>query len=137
MDGHLYRHLAGCNSAGVSMNMADLKEVVESNDKQRFALNADQSRIRANQGHSIPIDLGYQAELPPDIFTSWHRRKSLEAIRVQGLHRRKRHHVHLSITHEQAERVGRRHGVPVVLKVFAGRMSQIGFVFYCSANTFG
>jgi putative RNA 2'-phosphotransferase len=50
------------------------------------------------------------------------------------LQRQKRHHVHLSITPEQAEQVGRRHGIPVVLKVSAGRMSQDGFVFYRSAN---
>ena len=90
--------LAGCNSAGVLMKMAELKEVVESNDKQRFAFRTDQSRIRANQGHSIPIDFGYRAEEPPYMLFHGTGEKSLEAIHVQGLHRWKRHHVHLSIT---------------------------------------
>jgi putative RNA 2'-phosphotransferase len=104
--------LAGCHSAGVSLTLAELRELVESSDKQRFAFSADRLKIRANQGHSVPVDLGYQPEKPPEVLFHRTGEKSVAAIHVQGLHRQKRHHVHLSATHEQAEKVGRRHGIP-------------------------
>lgn len=126
--------LIALEKKGHALDRAGLEEVVATNDKQRFALSEDGLRIRANQGHSVEVDLGYTAQLPPDFLyhgTGLQNRASIEA---QGILRGKRHHVHLSADKETAIRVGSRHGKPYVFVVQAGRMANAGFVFYRSEN---
>lgn len=108
--------------------------VVETNDKQRFAISPDGQRIRANQGHSIDIELDLAPTEPPE--TLWHgtAERFLPAITDEGLKKMQRHHVHLTESAAVAKNVGSRYGKPVLLKVAARQMHQDGFVFYQSAN---
>ena len=117
-----------------SMSYADLEEVVATSDKQRFALDPVKRRIRANQGHSVEVDLGLTAELPPTQMFHGTVDRFLPSIREQGLIAGQRHHVHLSADRVTAERVGARRGEPVVLSVDAFGMVMSGMQFFRSAN---
>jgi putative RNA 2'-phosphotransferase len=126
--------IARANLKGVRLTRCDLLTIVETNDKKRFALSEDGSRIRARQGHSIEVDLALSAVEPPARLFHGTAIRFLESIRSQGLLRGKRQHVHLSPDETTATNVGQRHGKPVVLQVLAGRMHQAGRPFYLSAN---
>jgi len=119
---------------GFEFTHEELQNVVAGNDKKRFSLSEDGLWIRANQGHSIKVELGYAPTAPPEILYHGTAERFLTSIKQQGLIKGKRHHVHLSADVDTATKVGRRHGKPVVLRVEAGRMSQDGFIFYLSAN---
>lgn len=119
---------------GVGLSRETLLEIVAGNDKQRFAIDADGRRIRANQGHSLAVDLQLAASVPPERLFHGTALASLASIRACGLHAGRRRHVHLSTDAATAQRVGARHGAPVVLQVHAGRMHRDGHVFHCSAN---
>jgi putative RNA 2'-phosphotransferase len=126
--------IAATNRAGVPLDQALLRQVVEQNDKQRFAFSDDGLRIRASQGHSLPVDLGLEPLAPPQFLYHGTATRFLNSIRRHGLIPRGRVHVHLSPDEPTALRVGKRHGKPVVLTVQAGRMHRDGFKFYRSAN---
>jgi putative RNA 2'-phosphotransferase len=126
--------LAACRRHGRPISRAQLEAVVRSSDKQRFSFSRDGLRIRANQGHSVPIDLGLAPVAPPELLYHGTVARFLDAIRQEGLLRGKRHHVHLSADEPTARRVGRRRGAPVVLVVESGRMHRDGLTFYRSAN---
>jgi len=111
-----------------------LERVVAENDKKRFALSEDGTKIRANQGHSVDIDLGLQPTEPPAVLYHGTAVATVPAIRREGLKPGDRQHVHLSPDEATAVKVGQRHGRPVVLRVFAGKMWGQGTPFYCSAN---
>ncbi|MDX9987572.1 RNA 2'-phosphotransferase [Thiothrix unzii] len=120
---------------GRKMSMEELEHVVTTNDKQRFSFNADKTRIRANQGHSLrTLDLGLQAVEPPEILYHGTAERFLESILQTGLEKRSRQHVHLSADTETAHKVGIRHGKPVILQIAAGRMQHDGFIFFRSDN---
>lgn len=116
------------------ITLESLKEVVANNDKKRFAFNADHTKIRASQGHSIDINLGYTAVEPPAVLFHGTATRFLGAIKKEGLLKRNRHHVHLSKNLETATNVGSRHGKVVVLKVKALEMHKAGFEFFVSEN---
>lgn len=126
--------LAAAKKAGVPLNRDILRQVVEQNDKQRFSLSEDGSRIRANQGHSIPVDLDLESLIPPGYLFHGTATRFLKSIRKQGLLPKGRNQVHLSPDEQTAIKVGQRHGKPVVLTVQSGRMHERGFKFYRSAN---
>lgn len=126
--------LACSDRAGLTLTRELVAEVVESSDKQRFTMTADGARIRANQGHSIDVDLGLGATVPPEVLFHGTARRSLEGIRALGLVSRSRQHVHLSLDEPTAVAVGRRHGKPVVLRIAAGKMHEAGHEFYRSKN---
>jgi putative RNA 2'-phosphotransferase len=111
-----------------------LQRIVATNSKQRFAFNEDQTRIRANQGHTIDIDLGLEPQTPPDVLYHGTAVQNLEIIRKTGLKSMKRQHVHLSLDTKTAVQVGSRHGKAVVLTIETGKMAAQGYVFYVSAN---
>ncbi len=116
------------------VSLAQLEEVVATNTKKRFSFNEDGSRIRANQGHSVEVELGYAPSVPPDMLYHGTVEKFLESIRAKGLIKGERHHVHLSADVATAKLVGQRRGRPVLLTVNAGRMHADGFAFFVSAN---
>jgi putative RNA 2'-phosphotransferase len=126
--------LAAAAAHGMPMSRSQLDEVVAGSDKQRFAFSPDGSRIRANQGHSIAVDLGLEPRQPPAVLFHGTGERSVESILAHGLDRRRRHHVHLSADEATATKVGARHGRPVVLRVDAAAMSAAGFEFLVSDN---
>jgi putative RNA 2'-phosphotransferase len=126
--------LAACRSHGLPITRDELDAVVAENDKQRFSFSDDGIRIRANQGHSVDVDLGYQPLVPPEELYHGTVERFLSSILAAGLSRGKRHHVHLSSNIEMAHKVGSRRGQPVILKVMSGRMHRDGYSFFCSQN---
>ncbi|MEO7729976.1 MAG: RNA 2'-phosphotransferase [Kofleriaceae bacterium] len=126
--------LAACAAHGVAITRGQLAELVAHSDKQRFALSADGERIRANQGHSVQVELGLVAQPPPVRLYHGTVHAALGAIRVTGLERRARHHVHLSAERETATKVGARRGAPVILTIRADEMAAAGHAFYRSDN---
>jgi putative RNA 2'-phosphotransferase len=126
--------LAACAAHGRTLERGELDLVVAQNDKRRFAVSEDGRRIRASQGHSVSVDLGYEPCVPPEVLYHGTAARFLEEIRRDGLRRGTRLHVHLSADEETAQSVGARHGVPVVLRVRAGEMSRAGVSFFISAN---
>jgi len=119
---------------GVTLSRESIQAVVAASDKQRFALSADGRRIRANQGHSIPVDLDLTPLTPPATLYHGTATCFLTSILKLGLQPRGRQHVHLSADTETAIKVGRRHGKPVVLTIAAGKMHAAGHDFFRSAN---
>lgn len=111
-----------------------LAAVVAADSKQRFAFDESGNRIRANQGHSVDVDLQLEPAEPPEILYHGTVEKFLDSIRTDGLSKSQRHHVHLSMDIATAEKVGARRGKPVVLKVKAGKMQRSGLPFFVSAN---
>jgi putative RNA 2'-phosphotransferase len=126
--------LRACRAHGRPLTREELREAVASNDKQRFSFSEDGRMIRANQGHSVPVELGYSPAVPPETLYHGTAEKFLPLIREEGLKKGARHHVHLSPDEETAGRVGGRRGTPVILKVESGRMQREGHEFFRSAN---
>ncbi len=126
--------LALLDKAGKKIDLALLHDVVETNDKQRFIFSIDGTRIRANQGHSVNIELGLDPVAPPERLYHGTATRFLESIQADGLRPNGRQHVHLSAQLATAINVGGRHGKPVALVVDAQAMHAAGFLFYCSAN---
>jgi putative RNA 2'-phosphotransferase len=126
--------LAACARQGEPFTRADLERVVRENDKQRFAFSADGARIRASQGHSVPVTLGYEPTPPPELLYHGTVARFLEPIRAGGLKPGERQLVHLSADEETARAVAARRGRPVILRVRAAAMAQEGFEFFRSAN---
>ena len=121
-------------ASGTAITRADLEEVVATSPKRRFALSEHGLRIRARQGHSVGVELGYEPATPPEQLFHGTVAGALESIRAQGLMRMARLHVHLSSDRGTATNVGQRRGAPIILTVRAGQMHRGGFVFYVSAN---
>lgn len=126
--------LAACAVHQFAVTRAELEQVVAASDKQRFAFDATHTRIRANQGHSVSIDLQLESQTPPDVLYHGTGEKSVSAILQSGLLKMARHHVHLSTDIETARKVGMRHGRPAIFTIDAAAMQEAGFVFYCSEN---
>ena len=112
----------------------ELIDCVETNDKQRFAFDETGDRIRANQGHSVEVDLQLEEREPPEFLYHGTVERFLPSILKEGLVRGKRHHVHLSKDVETARKVGARRGKPVILTADAGRMHKEGHTILLSAN---
>lgn len=111
-----------------------LEEIVRTDNKKRYSFNDDKTLIRANQGHSIPVDVELPVEEPPEYL--WHGtgQKFEVSIDKMGLIPKSRLYVHLSADRETAVKVGSRHGTPVVYRVDTGRMAGDGYIFYRSVN---
>lgn len=112
----------------------DIEALVADNDKQRFAFSEDRTKIRASQGHSVEVTLGYEPVVPPEVLHHGTAMRNEHPIRRQGILKGERQHVHLSADKVTALRVGSRHGTAIVLSVDAKRMHADGFPFYLSAN---
>jgi len=126
--------LDGCRANGRALSRELLDTIVATSPKERFAISMDGRRIRANQGHSVEVDLAYAPAEPPETLFHGTVASAIDAIRANGLKKMKRHHVHLSPDEATARAVGMRRGKPIVLSIAARRMQEAGFVFYRSAN---
>lgn len=116
------------------LTMEVLEEIVRTDDKQRYSFNSDKSLIRANQGHSIPVDVELEILEPPEYLYHGTGEKYKASIDEQGLIGKSRLYVHLSTDYSTAMSVGARHGTPIVYKVNTKQMHDDGFVFYHSVN---
>lgn len=126
--------VAAFQTAGKSMSRELLETVVANNDKQRFEFSEDLSMIRARQGHSARVDLGYQPATPPEVLYHGTATKNLESILQQGLVKGRRHHVHMSTNQKTMLAVAQRHGKPVLLAIDAKQMHADGHEFFVTGN---
>ncbi len=126
--------LAALAASGVSGGRERLQAVIASNDKQRFELSPDGSRIRARQGHSVAVELDWPRRDPPQLLYHGTAARFLPAILAEGLKPMKRHHVHLSPDEETARKVGARRGSPVILRIASRRMAAAGQAFFLTGN---
>ena len=116
------------------LDMTALERIVDKDEKQRYSFNEDKTLIRANQGHSIPVDVELKELVPPEILYHGTAEKYVASIDSQGLIPKSRLYVHLSSDKETAAKVGERHGKPVVYAVKSGEMHSDGIVFFKSVN---
>ena len=126
--------IAGIQKTRPEFSMELLEEIVRTDEKQRYAFSEDHAKIRANQGHSLSVDVELKEETPPEILYHGTGEKSVPSILGQGLLPGTRLYVHLSKDIPTAVKVGGRHGKPVVFEVMAGRMHEAGFRFFLSEN---
>lgn len=126
--------LDACRRNQFSFTRDELDEVVSRNDKKRFSFSEDGTQIRANQGHSVEVDLELEPATPPEVLYHGTGASSVQAILQDGLTKQRRHHVHLSRDVETAVKVGARHGRPVVFAIDTRAMTEAGHTFYVSAN---
>lgn len=125
----------GINKDGkFHIDMKILEEIVKTDNKQRYSFNEDKTKIRANQGHSIDIDMGFKETVPPEILYHGTAERFAESILADGLKKMGRQYVHLSKDTETASKVGARHGKLYIFKVLSGEMYRQGYKFYCSDN---
>lgn len=122
------------NKYGVQFDIETLNHIVATNSKNRFAFNDKCDKIRASQGHSLEIELGYTNQKPPEILFHGTSEKSVQSILEKGLERQNRQHVHLSSDIDTAAKVGQRHGKPFVFLVLAEQMHKDNFQFFISDN---
>ncbi|MBR0105312.1 MAG: RNA 2'-phosphotransferase [Firmicutes bacterium] len=125
--------IAGINKR-YPLDMARLEQIVAEDEKQRYSFNEDKTLIRANQGHSIPVDVELEEVVPPEILYHGTGGKNVKSIDREGLLPMSRLYVHLSGDAETARKVGQRHGKPVIYEVLSGKMHNDGYVFYRSVN---
>ena len=116
------------------LDMETLERIVAEDEKQRYSFNEDKTLIRANQGHSIPVDVELPEVVPPDVLYHGTGVKYKDSIDAQGLIPKSRLYVHLSGDMETARKVGQRHGKPIIYKVDAAAMHADGYIFYRSVN---
>ena len=126
--------LSGINDTGRKIYMEILEEIVITDNKQRYSFNQDKTLIRANQGHSVPVDVELKEQEPPDFLFHGTATRFLDSIINEGLKPMSRLYVHLSKDIETALKVGRRHGAPVILKIHSEDMYKDGYMFYLSEN---
>lgn len=126
--------LDGVNRSGRHIDMKTLERIVRENSKQRYSFNGDRTKIRANQGHSIQVDVELREMEPPKYLYHGTASRFLPAIQREGIRKMSRQYVHLSGDFETAMAVGRRHGIPVVITIDAQAMSRDGVTFYRSEN---
>lgn len=126
--------LNGINETGRKIDMDILEKIVATDNKQRYSFNQDKTLIRANQGHSIPVDVELKEQEPPEFLYHGTATRFLDDIFDDGLKSMSRLYVHLSKDIETALKVGKRHGDPVVLEIYSGDMYKDGYKFYLSEN---
>jgi putative RNA 2'-phosphotransferase len=120
--------------AALRLTREQIDEIVATDGKKRFEYSADGAKIRASQGHSVDVDLGYDERTPPAVLYHGTSMDVAESIRASGLDRRARHHVHLSADHATAQVVAHRRPRPMILRVMAEPMHAAGHKFYLSTN---
>ncbi|MBS1795478.1 MAG: RNA 2'-phosphotransferase [Acidobacteria bacterium] len=126
--------IKACAGYGKKFTLAELREVVETNDKKRFAFDASGRKIRASQGHSVDVEIEFEERDPPPELFHGTAEKYVGEIFAEGLKKMSRHHVHLSADTATAQKVGVRHGKPVIFRIDTARMLAAGHKFYVSAN---
>ena len=101
---NVYELIEKIKSTGRNINEDILERVVLYNDKKRFSFNENHTLIRANQGHSIDVDLEFEEKEPPDILFHGTSVNNIDSIKKYGIKKMKRLHVHLSLTEDIAKK---------------------------------
>ncbi|HIH2840588.1 TPA: RNA 2'-phosphotransferase [Clostridioides difficile] len=122
------------NNTGRNINIEILEQIVKEDNKQRYSFNDDRSKIRANQGHSINVNVELRELEPPKYLYHGTATRFLDNIKNEGIIKQSRLYVHLSRNIDIAVKVGKRHGTPVILKINTGKMYENGYKFYLSEN---
>ena len=132
---NVHELIDGVNAAGGQyLDMKTLEDIVRTDEKQRYSFNENHTLIRANQGHSIPVDVELAEKTPPAVLYHGTAEKYVVSINKQGLIPKSRLYVHLSTDIQMAKKVGSRHGKPVIYEIDCQRMTTDGYRFYLSAN---
>jgi putative RNA 2'-phosphotransferase len=126
--------LAATSQNGFEITLSELQQVVATSDKQRFAFDETGKLVRANQGHSVEVDLKLPVQTPPAVLYHGTHSKVVDTILTTGLQKMSRHHVHLTTDLESAQRVGARRGKSCILAIDAQSMDRDGYQFYCTEN---
>lgn len=126
--------LSGVNRAGWKIDRDRLERIVRENNKQRYSFNEDGTKIRANQGHSLAVDVELEQLVPPMVLYHGTASYAVDSIKAKGIVKGTRQHVHLIEDVDTARKVGSRHGKPAILTINAQAMHESGFIFYRSAN---
>ena len=126
--------ISGLNRKGYKVTITDIERIVDEDNKQRYSFNDDKSKIKANQGHSITVDLELQAIEQPKVLYHGTATRFSDSICKEGIKKQARQYVHLSADVETAEKVGRRHGELVIFKINSEQMFKDGYKFYLSEN---
>lgn len=137
LDAHGWAEVSAIVSAFSKMGtftVAMLNEIVRDDEKKRYSFSADGTKIRANQGHSVKVDVELKEAVPPEVLYHGTGRKYVESIDKEGLLPRQRLYVHLSVDVETALKVGKRHGEPFIYIILAGKMVEAGYKFFLSEN---
>lgn len=124
----------GLNRKGYKVTILDIERIVDEDNKQRYSFNHDKSKIKANQGHSIKVNLELQSKEPPKVLYHGTATRFSECICKEGIKKQSRQYVHLSADVETAEKVGKRHGELVVFKIDSAQMYKDGYKFFLSEN---
>ncbi|MFA1719042.1 RNA 2'-phosphotransferase [Clostridioides difficile] len=122
------------NNTGRNINIEILEQIVKEDNKQRYSFNDDRSKIRANQGHSINVNVELRELEPPKYLYHGTATRFLDNIKNEGIIKQSRLYIHLSRDIDIAVKVGKRHGTPVILKINTGKMYENGYKFYLSEN---
>ena len=131
---NVYELIEKIKATGRNIDKDILEKVVLYNDKKRFSFNENHTLIRANQGHSINVDLGFEEKEPPEILFHGTSIDYIDSIKQEGINKMNRLHVHLSLTEDIAKKVGERHGKPAIIKINSKQMYEDGIKFYLSEN---
>lgn len=132
IDSHGWRSVSELLKIGYTHQILD--EIVDTNDKKRYEYSSDKKRIRARQGHSIPVDVELKEMTPPDVLYHGTATRFLDSIYNKGILPQNRLYVHLSSDNETAIKVGSRHGTPTVIQIDCKQMLSDGHKFYLSNN---
>jgi putative RNA 2'-phosphotransferase len=122
------------NDSGISVSKEIVEYIVHNNSKKRLAFNGDKTMIRASQGHSVDIQLGYEPVKPPAVLYHGTSETALNSILASGIQKRERHHVHMSGEIDTALNVGQRYGIPVILQIASQKIFADGYLFFLSEN---
>ena len=126
--------IAGTKESGRNLDLVTLKAIVLEDKKTRYSFNEDMTLIRANQGHSVKVNVHLAKLEPPALLYHGTAKTALESIQGSGIQKMNRLYVHLSENKETAFQVGKRHGSPVILTVDSSSMQKDGYQFFLSAN---
>ncbi len=126
--------IAGIAKQYKGFGMSELEKIVQTDNKQRYSFNEDKTLIRANQGHSIPVDVELEEKEPPKVLYHGTGMKYVNSINRQGLRPKSRLYVHLSKDKTTATKVGKRHGSPFIYTINSEQMYKDGYKFYLSVN---
>ncbi|WP_055667921.1 RNA 2'-phosphotransferase [Desnuesiella massiliensis] len=124
----------GMNEKGYKVTIADIQRIVIEDDKQRYSFNTDETKIKANQGHSVEVNLKLEAVKPPNELYHGTSTRFSDSIYKHGIIKQSRQYVHLSADIDTALKVGKRHGEPVIFVIDSQQMHKDGYKFYLSEN---